>query len=130
MEVFMRDKFPDLAIKVFTSDLIKVSMSELQDCSALFLCTGNAVVEKAVLHRMLSLNNLPIFMLWLEPFALAGHMVYINPKDMPSNINLNEGSQLLYKYNLITEDEYKKKAQSQFIKKRSRVQWIICAIFK
>ena len=119
MEVFMRDKFPDLAIKVFTSNLIKVSISELQDCSALFLCTGNAVVEKAVLHRMLSLSNLPIFMLWLEPFALAGHMVYINPKDMPPNINLNEGSQLLYKYNLIKEDEYKKKAQSQFIKKEA-----------
>ncbi|MBR8769614.1 hypothetical protein IX326_000809 [Porphyromonas levii] len=116
MEAFMRDKFPDLAIEVFTSNLINVSPSELQDCSALFLCTGNAVVEKAFLQRMLSFGKLPIFILWLEPFALAGHMVYINPKDMPPNIILNEGSQLLYKHNLIKEDEYKKKAQNQFVK--------------
>lgn len=119
MEEFMRDKFPDLTIKALSSNLINVSLSELQDCSALFLCTGNTMVEKAILQRVLSFGKLPIFMLWLEPFALAGHMVYINPKDIPPNISLNEGSQLLYKYNLIKEDEYKKKAQSQFVKKEA-----------
>jgi hypothetical protein len=70
---------------------------------ALFLCTGNTNAERYILEKLKdTISGYPIFVLWLEPYAIAGHMVYINPKDGISS-NFLDG---LYPYNLIAESEY------------------------
>ena len=59
----------------------------------------------------------PTFILWLEPFGIAGHLVYINPMQMPKNFVLykDKGS-MLYKYNLLAPIEYEINAD-RFTKK-------------
>ena len=71
--------------------------------SALFLCTGNTNTERYVLEKLKNKKvDFPIFLLWLEPYAIAGHMVYINPKDCISSVFL----ETLYPYNLVASSEY------------------------
>ncbi|MBR0065799.1 MAG: ThiF family adenylyltransferase [Paludibacteraceae bacterium] len=70
---------------------------------ALFLCTGNTNAERYILEKLKDyLPEYPIFILWLEPYAIAGHMVYINPTDGISS-DFMAG---LYPNNLIAESEY------------------------
>ena len=70
---------------------------------ALFLCTGNTNAERYILEKLKdSIPEYPIFILWLEPYAIAGHMVYINPNyGIPSDFLATS-----YPYNLIAESEY------------------------
>jgi hypothetical protein len=56
----------------------------------------------------------PIFILWLEPYAIAGHMVYINPEHGISSDFLSE----LHPYNLIAKSEYDSEDKS-FTKRES-----------
>lgn len=82
---------------------------------ALFLCTGNTNAERYILEKLKdTIPGYPIFVLWLEPYAIAGHMVYINPKDGISSDFLDG----LYPYNLIAESEYNS-ADNTFTKQES-----------
>jgi hypothetical protein len=76
--------------------------------TALFLCTGDTMTEKFVLDALRDGRiTLPTFILWLEPFGIAGHIAYINPAQMPESFTLyNDENSMLYKYNLIAPTEY------------------------
>lgn len=86
--------------------------------TALFLCTGDAMTEKYVVDAIRDRRiTLPTFILWLEPFGIAGHLVYINPERMPENFTLySDENNMLYKYNLLAPIEYMSHAD-RFIKK-------------
>ena len=57
----------------------------------------------------------PIFILWLEPFAIAGHLVYINPANSPNLDNILGKDTMLYKHNIIPSSEYISRGETEFI---------------
>ena len=67
--------------------------------------------------RFASQLTIPVFIIWLEPYGLAGHMVYLNPNSDLSKISLySDQNTYLYKYNIIHKDEYNH-SQNKFIKR-------------
>ncbi len=130
---YLRSIRPEKEVETYIDDFQNVFENyyeKLNTCSALFLCTGDAMTEKFVVDALHSDNmKQPTFILWLEPFGIAGHLVYINPMQMPKNFVLykDKGS-MLYKYNLLAPIEYEINAD-RFTKKGCRLQWRICSLF-
>ena len=118
---YLRSIRPEKEVETYIDDFQNVFENyyeKLNTCSALFLCTGDAMTEKFVVDALHSDNmKQPTFILWLEPFGIAGHLVYINPMQMPKNFVLykDKGS-MLYKYNLLAPIEYEINAD-RFTKK-------------
>lgn len=90
---------------------------DVNDSTAMFLCTGDIMTNQFVIDKIKSGEIVnPVFILWLEPYAIAAHMVYINPKQMPANFMLySDDENMLYKHNLITDEEYKEHSE-KFVK--------------
>lgn len=80
----------------------------LSEYTALFLCTGDTMTEEYFIN---SINKgditIPVFIMWLEPFGAAGHMVYINPDSLHRPLSINDGQTKLYIHNVISNAEYK-----------------------
>ena len=118
---YLRSIRPEKEVETYIDDFQNVFENyyeKLNTCSALFLCTGDAMTEKFVVDALHSdIMKQPTFILWLEPFGIAGHLVYINPMQMPKNFVLykDKGS-MLYKYNLLAPIEYEINAD-RFTKK-------------
>lgn len=95
--------------------ILENKISRLNDCDALFFCSGDVMVDQHLLKVVQEQKiHTPIFILWLEPFAIAGHMVYINPELSPVSYELNDVDGL-YVRNLITKNEYKRRGTTDFI---------------
>lgn len=111
-----RKVFP---IKSNIQDVIYSQIDKLNTLDAIFICTGNLMSELCVIDNLLANNlNIPVFIIWVEPYCIAGHMLYINPKFCAKSLELFSPSGLkLYKYNLIADDEYKD--YSKFTKRDS-----------
>lgn len=112
---------PEQNISVFTDSIESVlskdvSLINKNDC--LFLATGNIMSELFIRkYQEERLLTIPVFIIWLEPYGLAGHMVYLNPNSDLSKISLySDQNTYLYKYNLIHKDEYNH-SQNKFIKR-------------
>ena len=69
------------------------------------------------LIEQLEKNNIkvPKFILWLEPYAIAGHMIYLSSNEGLKDLRLLFSNQLIYNNNLIASDEYTK--PEKFIKR-------------
>lgn len=83
---------------------------KLSEYTALFLCTGDTMTEEYFIN---TINDgyitIPVFIMWLEPFGVAGHMVYINPDSLHRPVSINDAQTKLYIHNVINEAEYKNK---------------------
>ena len=90
---------------------------DVNDSTAVFLCTGDIMTNQFVIDKIKSGEIVkPVFILWLEPYAIAAHMVYINPKQVPADFTLySDDENMLYKHNLITDEEYKEHSE-KFVK--------------
>jgi len=102
---------PERDVKTYNDTFQSVVTNDNESVNthtALFLCTGDVMTEKFVVDALCEERiKLPTFILWLEPFGIAGHLVYINPEQMPENFNLyNNEERMLYKYNLLEPTEY------------------------
>lgn len=75
---------------------------------AMFVCTGDVMSERWVISQLLSKElKLPVFMLWLEPFAVSGTMIYVNPEDDGSLPKLKALSDKNFEaFCLIEQEEY------------------------
>ena len=49
---------------------------------------------------------MPIFNLWLEPFGVGGHMVYVNPAYKTNVVDIYEKRTYRYVHNIIKSEEY------------------------
>lgn len=112
---------PERVVQTYNTtfqNIIIDSNENLNSHTALFLCTGDIMTEKFVINALHNGHiKRPTFILWLEPFGIAGHLVYINPEQMPENFTLySDEKSMLYKYNLLASTEYITHAD-QFIKK-------------
>lgn len=102
---------PERVVQTYNAtfqDIVIDSNENLNSHTALFLCTGDIMTEKFVVDSLCDGHiKRPTFILWLEPFGIAGHLVYINPEQMPENFTLyNDEKSMLYKYNLLAATEY------------------------
>ena len=107
---------PDMNIKVATKNIYNCPIDSLRDCSALFLCTGNLMAEFFLIEQLEKSNiKIPIFILWVEPYGIAGHMIYLGNNTGLKDLRSLFSNQLIYNYNLITSEEYNK--PEKFIKR-------------
>lgn len=118
---FLHSIRPERLVKTYNTTLQSIMTDNIESLNAhtaLFLCTGDSMTEKYVVDALYNGRiKLPIFILWLEPFGIAGHLVYINPEQIPENFTLyDDEKSMLYKYNLLAPTEYLDHAD-RFIKK-------------
>lgn len=107
---------PDMNIKVATKNIYKYPIDSLRDCSALFLCTGNLMAEFFLIEQLEKSNiKIPIFILWVEPYGIAGHMIYLGNNTGLKDLRSLFSNQLIYNNNLIASEEYNK--PEKFIKR-------------
>lgn len=78
----------------------------ITDLSFLFVCIGNLMSEKFILEAMKQgMIRCSVFVLWLEPYAISGTMLYINPRDSLDSI-VEAAAKGFERYRLICSDEY------------------------
>lgn len=84
------------------------NFQKLSEHTALFLCTGDIMTEEYIIDAINKGElTIPVFILWLEPFGAAGHMVYINPNSFHRPLSINDAQTKLYIHNVISDTEYK-----------------------
>lgn len=100
---------PDMDVMPICSTLEQYYTSDrnyISSQTAIFLCTGDQMSEEFILDKV---NNgtlsVPVFILWLEPYAVAGHLAYVNPLDEKGKKTLFD-AEGRYRFNLISPDEY------------------------
>lgn len=99
---------PDRKVDAVCRNLEEYSIEELNKASALFLCTGDVMSEQWLLNKIAEgLLTIPTFILWLEPYAVSGIMIYINPDDTERLRTIIDGANDGFlDYCLIHRDEY------------------------
>ena len=84
------------------------NFQKLSEYTALFLCTGDTMTEEYIIDAINKGElTIPVFILWLEPFGAAGHMIYINPNSFHKPLSINDALTKLYIHNVISDAEYK-----------------------
>ena len=85
--------------------MLKNNLDFFNDCSYAFIAIGNQNIED---HIIKLINDgkitIPIFFLWVEPYAIGGHCLYIHPDDKVDVGSLY--SYNLYRKNVIADLEY------------------------
>lgn len=108
---YLQSVYPDMKVKSARTSLqryIDGNFEKMNDFTAIFLCVGDYMTESYFIRAFEKGNFArPLFLLWLEPLGTAGHLVYLNPENFKSPIELVHSQTLLYIHNLISDDEYK-----------------------
>lgn len=82
MAHYLKQYRPDREVTAITESVLEVSLDILNEGNAIFLCTGDIMTEKWLLDKMISKEiSTPAFILWVEPYAISGIMIYVNPAD-------------------------------------------------
>lgn len=78
----------------------------LNESDYIFVAVGKYNVENWLVEQLIHKKlNKPIFILWVEPFLVGGHLIYI-PGNCTKNIFEEIHDNFLYKYNVISKKEY------------------------
>lgn len=82
-------------------------LCDINKYDILILCTGHIMSELFVLELVESKQlNIPIIIIWLEPYGIAGHVVYIDNWTGASIKDKILSNNMLYRYNIIKDEEY------------------------
>lgn len=97
-----------IAVRKRLQEVIYNKIDDLNSSDALFVCTGSHMSEQCVIDSIRAKQlKVPVFIIWVEPYCVAGHMIYLNPAMLPDNLELFSPNGIkLYKYNLIDDEEY------------------------
>lgn len=106
---YIKDIRPDQNVSVKKSTIetvINQNTEYLNNSDYVFIAIGNQNIENFILKKQNEgIITAPMFFLWVEPYALGGHCVFLHPDEMITGGNLYEDH--FYRYNVITSDEYK-----------------------
>lgn len=99
---------PDREVTAIEKSIMDVSLNVFKEGSVMFLCTGDIMTEKWLLDKMIGKEIItPAFILWLEPYAISGIMIYINPADEASLAHLTQmADDSFLDFCLIDREEY------------------------
>lgn len=105
---YLRCYRPDREVVSNDNTVECIAGKAFDDYDAMFVCTGDVMSERWVISQLMSKElKLPVFMLWLEPFAVSGTMVYVNPEDNDSLSKLKALSEKNFEaFCLIDKEEY------------------------
>lgn len=99
---------PLIEIRTHKTSLIQLLQKDLEafnHSNYLFVVIGKSTVENYVLDLLRDQTlKVPTFIIWIEPYLLGGHCLYINPGHAIDLKDLYED--YLYKYNIIDSLEY------------------------
>lgn len=85
---------------------IKNNSKELNHSDYLFITIGKNVVENYVLESLQENQILiPTFIIWIEPYLIGGHCLYLQPGHTLTYNGLYEDH--LFRYNVVNASEYK-----------------------
>lgn len=105
---YLRRYRPDREVVCNDTTVECIAGKAFDEYDAMFVCTGDVMSERWVISQLMSKElKLPVFMLWLEPFAVSGTMVYVNPEDNDSLPKLKALSEKNFEaFCLIAQEEY------------------------
>ena len=105
---YLRRYRPDREVECNDTTIECIDGKAFDDYDAMFVCTGDVMSERWLINQLMSKElKLPVFMLWLEPFAVSGIMIYVNPEDNESLPKLNALSEKNFEaFCLIDKEEY------------------------
>lgn len=116
---FLINKNPSQNIDIFRSsfiDVFKQNSEIYNEQDFIFLCTGETNLELELLAELKNRNiKKPIFRVWLEPFLLGGHFIYMSPDDLFDADSLYTDN-YKFKHSIIKNSEYENK-RDLFIQK-------------
>ena len=119
IQEFIREKNPEISVKAYIENVFENFEERLQQINkstALFVCVGDSMVEEYLIENAVKGRiSVPVFIMWLEPFSIAGHLVYVNPERKVESLCLTSGKLRLYKHNLIHPDMYENRS-NEFVK--------------
>jgi len=109
LEHFFTIRNPFLQVATHQTSVIKLvndSPEILNSADYLFVAIGKTNIEEYLVASLREGRlTKPMFILWVEPFLIGAHCLLINPGTSIDYQNLYADS--LYKYNVLSEDEYK-----------------------
>lgn len=77
----------------------------LNESDYVFVALGEANIESWLVNQISKgVLTQPFFFIWVEPYLLGGHCLYLNPSDNTYNNYFNEKK--YFEYNIIAESEY------------------------
>ncbi len=108
LKLYIKNIRPDQDVIVKQSKLefiLTKNIDFFNDCTYAFIAIGNQNVE----HLLLKMQNggqitVPMFILWVEPYAIGGHCVFLHPDNKVIIEQLYEKN--LYRFNVIASREY------------------------
>lgn len=107
---YLTKQNPLQPVAVRSDTIVKVISQEpdfFKGLDALFIAIGKNTIEQYVVTNQQSRRiNVPLFLFWIEPYAIAGHMVYV---PVGSTINYSAlFPNSYYQYNAVAVSEYQK----------------------
>lgn len=109
MESYIKDIRPDQSVSVQKTTIEKAFHQNpkfINDSNYIFIAIGNQNIENFILSKQNSgAITVPMFYLWVEPYALGGHCIFLHPDSRVTNNDLYDNH--FYRYNVISSEEYK-----------------------
>lgn len=104
---YLQQYRPDRDVQAVKKKLQQLNDEEINRASVIFVCTGDVMTERWVLHKMVAGEiTQPTFMFWLEPYGIAGIMLFVNPTDKERLNNLlKKAKDDFVDYSLIKREE-------------------------
>lgn len=105
---YLQQYRPDRKVQALQKNLQELEEVEINNASAIFVCTGDIMSEKWLLDKIAKGSiRKPAFILWIEPYGISGIMIYINPEDKESVKRLRENiNDSFMNFCLIKREEY------------------------
>jgi hypothetical protein len=108
LKAYIKNIRPDQDISIKTSKLEAIIINSpdyFNDCSYAFIAIGNQNIENFLLKKQNDGEiKVPMFFLWVEPYAIGGHCLFLHPDD---RVTINDlYKEHLYRFNIIDTSEY------------------------
>ena len=108
VEKYLLEHNPFINIRTFRSSIVEVLKKQIgyiNESDFVFCVIGKDSVENYLLQSLSEgFITKPLIILWVEPYLLGGHLLYINPKTNFTLSQLEINS--YYKYNIISQKAY------------------------
>ncbi len=106
---YIKNTRPDQSVEIKTTKLETVLLHHIEfvnDNDYAFIAIGNQNIENFLL-KLINTGEItvPVFILWVEPYLLGGHCLYIHPENKITENCIFEN--YIYLYNVISSSEYR-----------------------
>jgi len=122
LKEFLKTSNPIQEIKTKERSIIQVITDEpdfINSCDYLFSCIGNFNIESWLFRALQNQSiKIPVFFIWVEPYLVGGHCLYMHPNDLIFEKYFKDG---LFVNNVIPNDVYDN-MEIQFTKREAGCQ--------